>query len=339
MRGNPAFSSSVTTKLLLAFGASSLVLATACSSATESTEPAPEPSLASADVDAPTSESSGPSPDTGARTSFGVDRTGGLAGSPTTPADPATPVDPSAPTTPPEPPTPTPPASDPGPKPTKACSITKDANGFFARTGSGATYVGYVPASYTGNEPLPLLVGMHGCGDNAMNFATWAVAPYDTRATQKYIGISLGGETGNNKCWSMGGDDAKVLAAIDDISSCFWVDKNKVVIGGFSSGGQLAYRVGLSHADRFAGALIECSGLYAAGDANALLASAPKKLPIAHRAHTSDTVFPIGQVKADWSKTTAAGFALTTSEVPGGHDGTSADWTGFLLPQMATWTQ
>lgn len=232
-----------------------------------------------------------------------------------------------------------PPADDPGPAPTAVCNVTKDGQGFFTRTSGGATYVAYVPPSYDGTTPMPALVAMHGCGDTAMNFATWAVAPSDTRANQKYIGISLGGESGSNKCWSMGADDAKVLAAVDDLAKCFWIHRKKVTIGGFSSGGQLAYRVGLSHADRFAGVAIECSGLYAAGiDATTLLSGAAKKLPIAHRAHTGDTVFPIAKVEADWTKITAAGFPLASSKTSGGHDGSSADWTGFLLPQMTSWT-
>ena len=183
------------------------------------------------------------------------------------------------------------------------------------------------------------IVGMHGCGDNMTNFARWGVNPFATRSTQDHIGISLGSETGNNKCWSMGGDDAKVLAAVQDLSKCFWIHQAKVTVAGFSSGGQLAYRVGLKNADKFAGILVEHASVYAAdSNPDGLLASAARKIPIAHRAATSDTVFPIAKVKADWTKTTNAGFPLSTSEVAGGHDGTSADWTGYLIPASAGWS-
>jgi poly(3-hydroxybutyrate) depolymerase len=177
---------------------------------------------------------------------------------------------------------------------------------------------------------------VHGCGDTAANFAQWGPNPYDTRSTQDWIGISIGGEDGN--CWNAS-DDAKVLAAMDDISSCFWVHQKKVVLAGFSSGGELTYRLGLGNASRFAGLLIEDSGLYAAnGNPDGLLANAAWKINIAHRAHTSDTVFPLATVQADWAKTTAAGFPLTTSVVAGTHDGTSTDWWSWLIPQSATWT-
>ncbi len=221
-----------------------------------------------------------------------------------------------------------------GPKPTATCAVTKDSAGFFTRTSTKSSYVAYVPASYTGNAPVRLIVGLHGCGDSAMNFATWGVNPYETRATQQHIGISIGSQDGN--CWSLGADDDKVLAAVDDISKCFWVHQKKVVIAGFSSGGQLAYRVGLQKASRFAGIIIEDSGLYAAdNNPDALLANASWKLHIAHRTHTSDPVFPLVKVKADWAKTTAAGFPLVTSETPGAHDGVSSDWATWLIPQSA----
>lgn len=229
---------------------------------------------------------------------------------------------------------------DPGPAPTKQCTVSKDANGFFWRSSTKSDYVAYVPASYSPTTPMRLIVGLHGCSDNAMNFATWGVNPWENRATQDHIGISVSGESGNNKCWSMGVDDDKVLAAIADISSCFWVDQSKIVVAGYSSGGQLAYRVGLKHADKFAGILIENSGLYAAGLPSAdLLAGAAWKLNIAHRASTSDSVFPIAKVKGDWAATTAAGFPIATSEVSGGHDGKGADWSGWLIPQSASWVK
>ena len=77
-----------------------------------------------------------------------------------------------------------------------------------------------------------------------------------------------------------------------------------------------------------------------AADSNpdGLLANAARKIPIAHRAATSDTVFPISKVKADWTKTTNAGFPLTTSEVAGAHDGTSVDWASYLIPASSGWS-
>lgn len=257
------------------------------------------------------------------------------------PEDAGTPHDAASPTpTPDAGAKPTPPVStvDPGPKPTGTCDIQKGSDGFFVRNSGKSSYVAYVPASYTGNEPMRLIVGLHGCGDNAKNFATWGVNPYQTRTTQKHIGISVDGATGGNSCWSMGGDDDKVLAAVEDISKCFWVHQKKISIAGYSSGGQLAYRVGLKNASRFAGILIENSSVYAAdSNPDALIANASRKIPIAHRAHQSDSVFAIAKVQSDWAKLKAAGFPLTTSVVAGDHSGSNSDWADFLIPTSEAW--
>jgi poly(3-hydroxybutyrate) depolymerase len=223
------------------------------------------------------------------------------------------------------------------PKPTEQCSISKDGNGFFVRTSAKSKYVAYVPKAYTGNEPMRVVVGLHGCSDTAMNFATWGVNPWDTRAAQQHIGISVDGATGNNSCWSKGYDDDKILAAVDDLAKCFWLDRSKVTLAGYSSGGEIAYKVALEHADKFDGLLIEDSGLSSNANPAELLANAAWKLPIAHITHQDDGVFPLSQVESDWAETTKAGFPITTSVVAGTHSGTSADWNTFLLPKILGW--
>ena len=231
--------------------------------------------------------------------------------------------------------TPANPNAGAGPKPAGTCSVTKDSAGFFTRGSGASSYVAYVPATYNGSTPMRLIVGVHGCGDSAYNFATWGVNPYETRTTQTHIGISIGGQDGN--CWSAS-DDAKVLAAVADISSCFWVHQKKIVLAGYSSGGELTYRLGMSQAAHFAGLLIEDSGLYDSGvNETTVMANAAWKLHIAHRTHTSDPVYPLAQVKADWAKEQAAGFPLMTSETAGDHNGTSTDWATWLIPNSASW--
>jgi predicted esterase len=218
---------------------------------------------------------------------------------------------------------------DPGPAPAGCDGITKDDDGFFTRTTAKSDYVGFVPKGYAG-KPTTLVVGLHGCGDDAMNFATWAVNPWDTRGKQTHIGISVGGKDGS--CWDTNKDSDKVLAAIDDVSKCFYVHKQKVVLAGYSSGGMLAYKIGLSQSARFAGIIIENSGL-----GSAQPSAAKWKINVAHIAHKDDGDFPLSTVHSDWAKLEAAGIPLQKSEVDGEHDGNSDDWNTFLLPKIAGW--
>ncbi|HEY8073003.1 MAG TPA: hypothetical protein VIF62_02810, partial [Labilithrix sp.] len=231
---------------------------------------------------------------------------------------------------------PPPPADDPGPPPAGCPDIKPDGDGFFTRSTSATSYVGYVPKSYDG-KPMRLVVGMHGCGDDAYNFATWAVAPWDSRGSQDWIGISIDGASGGGSCWSTKDDTSKVLAAIDDIRTCYYVHQQEIVLQGYSSGGEIGYAIALANASKFAGLLIEDSGLYATGQADALLANATRKIPIAHLTHQDDPVFPIDQVQSDWTKIKGAGFPLQTDVTPGDHNGTSDDWVQWLHPKMSGW--
>ncbi len=205
----------------------------------------------------------------------------------------------------------------------------------------GAYFV-RLPKGYDKTKPTPVVVSEHGCGDNAGNFATWASAPYNdvmnTRQNdfQSYIGIAVEDSAGG--CWDLAHGD-KVLAALDDAATCFYVDQAHVTIAGYSSGAGVAYSVGLSHAERFSGILILNGGLYDTGSMeDTLLAGAAWKINIAHLAHDSDGDYPLAMVQADWAKITAAGFPLQTSHTPGTHDGASKDWYGYLLPKMTPWT-
>lgn len=221
------------------------------------------------------------------------------------------------------------PVDDPGPAPAGCGTIKKDAKGFFTRTTAKSDYVAYVPKSYAG-QPTTLVVGLHGCGDTAMNFALWGVNPGKQIATQTHIGISIGGKDG--QCWDAAKDGDKAIAAIEDISKCFYVHQQKVVLAGYSSGGILAYKLGLSQSSRFAGIIIENSGLGGTQPSGATW-----KINVAHIAHTGDASFPIAKVKADWAKLEAAGLPLQKKEVAGTHDGTDGDWADYLLPKIAGW--
>lgn len=230
------------------------------------------------------------------------------------------------------------PVDDPGPAPTQTCTYTKDNAGFFKLTSPSSDYWVRLPPTYDEKAPKPtrLLVALHGCGDTALNFATWGAAPQAIRATQDYIAISIGGRDG--QCWTMNTDGALATAAITHLRSCFYVHQKKIVLAGYSSGGMLAYRMGFLDAGKYAGILIENSGLsQGVGNVATALSGAAWKINVAHSARTEDQSFLIAGVRSDRDKMIAASFPLQYRELPGDHNGTSDDWSGFLLPKMATW--
>jgi len=228
-------------------------------------------------------------------------------------------------------------AGDPGPGPTKQCTYTPDSDGFFSLSSAKSDYWVRLPVNYDPKVPSRLLVAIHGCGDTAKNFATWGAAPYDLRKTQDYIAISIGGR--DNACWDLSQDLPTVMAAVTDVRSCFFVHQKKMVVAGYSSGGMMAYKLGMTNAAAWAGILIENSGLsQGVGNVDQVLTNAAWKINVAHSARLQDGSFAIAGVQADRDKMLAHNFPLQYRELPGDHNGSSDDWVQFLLPKMATWT-
>lgn len=219
------------------------------------------------------------------------------------------------------------------------CAFTKDADGFFSLKSPKSDYWVRLPAGYDPTKPTGLVFGFHGCGDTARNFATWAIVPYALRGSHTYIGASLGGREG--ACWTVSTDTAVAMAALDHLRSCFAVDPKKIVLAGYSSGGAMAFNLGLKSAASYAGILIENSGLsQAVGGSNVatVLGAAAWKIHVGQSARIGDGSYAIAGIRTDRDKMLGAGFPLEYRELDGTHDGTSDDWALFLLPKIATWT-
>lgn len=215
-----------------------------------------------------------------------------------------------------------------------------DGQGYFTLNSGASTYYGYAPDSYNPATPISLFVWMHGCGGQAYG-DLYTVAPWATRANQSYIVISIGGRDG--QCWNTNADAPKVLAAIDHVSRYFNINPRKVYLGGYSSGGDMTYRVGFENAARFAGLLAVNSDPFRDTGRNgeALMAAASWKINVAHLAHTGDATYPIAGVRANLATLQARGFPVQKIEQPGGHwendtgvSGTNYNLRTFLLPYL-----
>ena len=222
---------------------------------------------------------------------------------------------------------------------------TYDNDGFFHLNSGESDYIGYRPDSYRDETPISLFVWMHGCGGNAGG-DMWSIAPIATRAAQSYIAISLGGRDG--ACWEVNLDGPKLFAAIADVRRHFNVDPRRIYVGGYSSGGDMAYRHGFEHADVFAGILAENSDPFRdTGSAPAaLMAAASWKINIGHVAHLSDSTYGIGIVRSSFATLADNGFPAVKVERPGTHydpdtatTGTNYDLIHSLLPFLELgWT-
>jgi predicted esterase len=201
----------------------------------------------------------------------------------------------------------------------------------------------FVPSSYddTHRTPTELFIWLHGCGGQGSG-DIYTISPGG--AGQSYISVALGGREG--ECWDTAPghtDQGKVLAAITSVESHFNIDPHRVVIGGYSSGGDLAYRTAFYHSNLFAGLLAENTTPFrdTGSTQSASLAAATFKFHVVHLAHTEDESYPIATVRSETDALAAAGFPMQRIERPGTHydnstadSGTDHDLQTLLLPHL-----
>jgi predicted esterase len=239
-------------------------------------------------------------------------------------------------------PAPTPPTSPAPPVSTvPTAPISYQVNTPEDITDSQSDYWVDVPPSYDASNQTPetLLVWMHGCGGEAEG-DTWEISPGDDRS---YIAISIGGR--DDDCWDPDTDVPKVLAAVADVKTHFNIAPRRVIIAGYSSGGDLAYRTIFDNADLFAGILAENTSPFrdTGSTADQSLAAAAWKFNDVHLAHDQDDTYPLAGVQDEITDMQDHGFPVTLIHVPGDHfdddndvndTGTDNDLRHYLLPHI-----
>jgi pimeloyl-ACP methyl ester carboxylesterase len=211
---------------------------------------------------------------------------------------------------------------------------------------SGTKNFAFIPDAYdaTHQTPITLFVWLHGCGGFSEG-DIWTVSPGG--AAQSWISLTVGGAEG--RCWNTTQHPAAVLAAIADIKTHFNIDPKRVILGGYSSGGDLTYRTAFQNAGQFAGVLVSNSAPFFGTGASSttLLNAASWRFPVVHLAHRGDTTYPIALVRSETNAVAAKGHTTTLIERDGSHwdspnavvdgqvvPGTSADIATYLFPYL-----
>ena len=154
----------------------------------------------------------------------------------------------------------------------------------------------YIPNSYDGASAVPLLLNFHGFGGDINTFIDDADMRTLSEAHSFILvypqGSLLNGISHWNAC-PIGGDNKSnaddfgfVEALIDDISSQYYVDQERIYVTGYSNGGMMAYGLAnykselIAAAASVSGAMLECTSV----------PSHP--MPILHLHGTQDSVIP-----------------------------------------------
>jgi predicted esterase len=208
-------------------------------------------------------------------------------------------------------------------------------------------YYTIIPNSYdaTHGTPATLFVWLHGRGGKAF----WDIDHITPGGTQSWIGIAVGGREGMVKGVNQGvswqqGDEPKVLEAIADMRTKYNIHPKKIILGGYSSGGDLGYLVAFRNSTMFAGVLFENTDPFLINwpypnDADDYFATAPHKFKARHLHHTEDTTYPTAAVTTSMNRLATAGYDVQLIQRPGTHwnddtpsSGTWYDYRALLFP-------
>ena len=120
--------------------------------------------------------------------------------------------------------------------------------------GKKAAYSLYVPSSYDPAQSYPLILCLHGAGFTGQAY----ISRWIPRLGDRYIlacpTIPMGA------WWTRFGEDL-TLAILNNVSTEYHIDPDRVFLTGMSNGGIGAWIIGMHHADVFAGIAPMASGL------------------------------------------------------------------------------
>jgi poly(hydroxyalkanoate) depolymerase family esterase len=199
----------------------------------------------------------------------------------------------------------------------------------------------FVPSSYRG-EPMPLVVMLHGCGQNANDFALGT--GMNALAEQLQVLVLYPEQTADahwNRCWNWyspthhrrgEGEPAMIAALTRQITDEYAVDSAHIAVAGLSSGAAMAVIVGRTYPDLFSA--VGChSGLAhgsATDSAGALLAmrdgASPDMLAHAEALGGVPTIVFHGDADTTVHRHNSAGVVRQSidglaASTPGGHAG------------------
>lgn len=150
-------------------------------------------------------------------------------------------------------------AAAPCPKPVSARKGAVDDQLTFE--GLNRTYRVWIPATYSGDVALPIIVNYHGTGGDPQSIDDFSSNLSAKANARNYIvvapqGDKAGGETAR---WTVPGigttpDDVSFTnAMLDKLSAEFCIDQKRIFATGFSSGGAMSTWIGQADSERFAG--------------------------------------------------------------------------------------
>ena len=198
----------------------------------------------------------------------------------------------------------------------------------------------FVPLHYEPNYAYPLLVWLHGPGDNEhqlrrimplvsmRNFV--AVAPRGTWRD------ASDGESRAKFGWRQEPDaimssEQRLWHCIESALSRFHITEQKVFLAGYECGGTMAFRLAMNQPNRFAG-VVSIGGPFPVGHYPLQKIDEARRLPLLIAHGRDSRKYSVDQVCSDLRLFHSAGMKVTLRQYPCGDDITTK-----MLADMNTW--
>jgi phospholipase/carboxylesterase len=189
----------------------------------------------------------------------------------------------------------------------------------------------YVPESWDGRAPMPLVVALHGGHGHGRDFLWSWLREARARATLVLAPTSV------NRTWSLMGDDVdapRLARMVESVIARYPVDRARILVTGMSDGASYAFLCGLRERAPFTHLAPACGVLHPALLAADALARA-RDLPIYLVHGALDWMFPVETARLARDLLTAAGARLVYRELedlshayPRDENPTILDWLG-----------
>jgi phospholipase/carboxylesterase len=218
-------------------------------------------------------------------------------------------------------------------------------SGQFLPARSGAHTALFAPLHYEPNYAYPLLVWLHGPGDDENQLKR--IIPLVS--LRNYVAVAVRGPTQENRVGGRPGytwtrhralaalADERVFDAIEMAQSRFNVSPNRIFLAGFDCGGTMAFRLGMDHPRHFAGVLSLC-GEFPAGRTPLRWLTEARRLPIFLTCGRDSHRYPPMAVCDHLRLFHSAGMQVALRQYPCGHEITPAmlaDMDRWIMEQVA----
>lgn len=191
-------------------------------------------------------------------------------------------------------------------------------------TDEEAKYVLFVPHSYDGKTPLPVILFLHGAGETGSDGkkqATVGIGPAIRKREKTFPFLVILPQASHKevpvvKRWQAGSPDANnALAILDEVSKTYPVDRKRIYLTGLSMGGFGTWSLAAAYPDKWAAIVPICGG----GDVKS--ADKIKHLPCWCYHGDNDKAVPVKLSRDMIEALKAAGGKPEYTELPGvGHN-------------------